>query len=92
MLTILPHAKRLSYAEIPSFYLNRGTYIYFEEKNQEGIVYATRNHKIPPHFLRTVLSAINSTLERANWEKYPDNGLLQTSMKKFPKEKFKSIT
>lgn len=82
-----PYSLRAPYTDIPMYFSSLGNYLYFE-MDENGYVYPCKNKKIPPHFLRSVISNLNGTPERASWEHYPDDQLLILSRTLFPKEMF----
>ncbi len=89
--TVLKKHTRISYADIPAFYNSYGNYVYFEHAPERGFFYPLNNQKIPPHFIRTLLCDRNGTPERADWQQYPDNGLLESTVDFFPKELFSAL-
>lgn len=76
---LLGRCIKTSYRDIASKYHSFGNYLYYQRGEEEGYFYLAKSNHVPPHFLRSLIATLNQTPDRANWQEYPENNLLQTS-------------
>lgn len=87
----LPESIPASYPEIPRLFHSKGNYVYYENSRNEGFFYSAEGHKIPSHLLRTLISNLNQTPERADWENYTNYAVFEETLREFPKDCFKDL-
>lgn len=58
------------FSKIKPYFEGYGEYLFFENNNGKASFYPIKNQKIPPHYLRTLISNTINKPHRANWETY----------------------
>lgn len=60
------------YGSLFNYYYKYGSYLFFENSSKEMIYYPIHTHKIPPHFLRTLICKELGTDKFSDWQDYTD--------------------
>ncbi|MGL4348370.1 MAG: hypothetical protein ACRCSV_02795 [Chlamydiales bacterium] len=60
------------YASLFNYYCKYGTYLFFENSSNEMVYYPTYPHKVPPHFLRTLICEQLKIDDLSDWQSYTD--------------------
>lgn len=61
-----------SCVELFANYLKHGSYLFFENSDGKMVYYPAEEHKVPPHFLRTLICQELQIATLADWQAYDD--------------------
>lgn len=82
--TISQRFRRLSvngYSQLPQFYEEYGTYLYFEDSEGEMHYFPVKDD-LEPHYFRTIISDALGTPERADYKTYTNRDEINAFIKK----------
>lgn len=71
-----------NFEELVDLYNRHGHYLYFED-NKSHMAFFPASGELPSHYLRTVISVAQNTLEKADWQNYSNLSELNNAKHKY---------